>query len=211
LPSPGEACPRDSQSRSGLRATWRLPLLRAQRALETTVRRLRRSLRSIEAGERFVASCVIESDRQLRALRPLGLVPSWLASAEHRLTEAQSALRSTAVRVQAFPDDWEDAGTEMIEASIRMVELVVETGALFTRLSELSVLFAEKRAPGGALAYLNVDVEPELSPALLRRLRGDEDTPVTHRPYQPPINPSATAFRRVSRGRAPPALLFPTL
>lgn len=213
--SRGAACPRDSR-RSRQQAAWRDSFAGARQALHVAAARLRRSARSIEAGERLFAIRCFESDRHWRAVRRLGRVRRWLNSAGNRLVHAEAALRATTARAGDLPlecaDQYGQASRAVRPATFEwlgMMELAID---LELRFAALGVCFREERKPGGLLADLPAEGEPpQLSPALLRRLRGDEAKPVTHQPYRQPIAISATAFRRVTRGRAPPALPLPTL
>ena len=191
--------------------SWREALSSAHSALAVVVLRLKSTVRSIEAGERFVETCRMESHRQYRNFRGLGRTPAWLQSAEKRLYEADRALRRAAALSEESPEDWSDAFAARLAATLELAELAQQAGLLHLRFSTLSKRFSERRQPGGPLADIELPVAPQLDPILLRRLRGEEGDPVILWPEAASISVPAAAFRRVSRGRAPPALLFPTL
>ena len=212
----GPACSRPGSRSSRQHASWRDPLARAHHALGVAAGRLRRSTRSIEAGERLFAVRCVESDRHWRAIRRLARVTRWLNSAGNRLFAAEAALRSTSARAYDISADCAGqssrASRAVVPATFELIDLVAQIMDLEARLATLGVCFREERKPGGLLAdAFDETAPPQLDPAVLRRLRGDEAKPVTHQPYRQPIAISATAFRRVCRGRAPPALQLPTL
>jgi hypothetical protein len=208
--SPAE--PRPGVSRASRRAiSWRDPLSLAHRALAVVVLRLKSTVRAIEAGERFVETCRMESHRQYRNFRGLAHTLAWLQSAENRLYEAERALRRVAALSEESPEEWSNAFAAHLATTLELAQLARQAGMLHLRFAALSRRFSEQRQPGGPLADLDLPAAPQLDPILLRRLRGEEGEPVLLWPEAAPISVPATAFRRVSRGRAPPAFLFPTL
>jgi hypothetical protein len=203
--------------RSRHQVTWHGPFSRARNALAIAAERIRRSSVIIEAGERLFAVRCVENDRHWRAVRRLGRVSRWLNSAGNRLFEAEAALRNTTALAYDAPydpyaDPYGQASRAVRPATYQLIAMVEQLMELDARLKAVGVCFREERKPGGLLE--DIAGEPASRPltaGLLRRLRGDEAKPITHQPYRQPIAISATAFRRVTRGRAPPALQLPTL
>jgi hypothetical protein len=192
--------------------TWREPLSLAHHALAVVALRLKASVRAIEAGERFVETCRMESHRHYRNFRGLGRTLAWLQSAENRLYEADRALRRVAELSEESPEEWSQAFAAQLATTAELAQLAFRAGLLHLRFAAVSRRFSEQRKPGGTLADIDLPVAPpELDPILLRRLRGEEGETVIQWPEAASIPVPATAFRRVTRGRAPPALLFPTL
>jgi hypothetical protein len=206
----GETCARASQPAADrTRSTWRAPFLRARQAIETASRRLQRSTRAIEAGELFVATCAISSQRHLRELRPLLWTPVLLVRATNRLIAAQKALRDTAARVYELPDDAAAGATALFEATFEIITLLEKAGDLACRMEQIGLRFAEHRAPGGRFAFV-VPVEDPATIAARRDLLPPAP-PLSNLPYRLPVRNALSAIRRVCRGRAPPALSSPLL
>jgi hypothetical protein len=210
--SGSEAGSRPRASRASRRPiTWREPLASAHRALAVATLRLRSSVRAIEAGERFVENHGIESHRHYRNFRGLARTTAWLQSAENQLFAAERALRRSAA-LDVDPAGEGDGGCwSRLDSTLQLMQLLQHAGDLHMRLSALSIRFREDRKPGGPLADFDFPAAPQLDPTLLRRLSGEHDDSVLQWPDEAPIPVPAAAFRRVCRGRAPPALLFPTL
>jgi hypothetical protein len=209
--STAESRPRVSRGRRGA-ITWREPLSLAHHALAVVALRLKSSVRAIEAGERFVETSRMESHRHYRNFRGLGRTLAWLQSAENRLYEADRALRRVAELSEESPEEWSQAFAAQLATTAELAQLAFQAGLLHLRFAAVSRRFSEQRKPGGTLADVDLPVAPPpLDPILLRRLRGEEGETVIQWPEAASIPVPATAFRRVSRGRAPPALLFPTL
>ena len=202
--------PRRSRQQSG----GRDPLARAHDALRIAAARLLRSARSIEAGQRLFAIRRIENARHWRAVRRLARVRHWLDSAGNRLFEVGAVMQRATLQATYYYDETgSGASRGMGPVMCELLELVHRAMELELRFEAINVCFREERQPGGLLAgpdAFDKGLVP-LAPDVLRRLRGDEAKPVTHQPYRQPVAISATAFRRVTRGRAPPALPLPTL
>jgi hypothetical protein len=209
--SAAESRPRGSRS-NRRPLTWRDPLTGVHRALAVAVLRLRSSTRAIEAGERFVANGRMDSHRHYRNFRGLGRTKAWLQSAENQLFAAERAIRRSEALETGSPDEGIRGLVLRMNSTLQLVKLLQQAGLLHLRFSALSIRFREERQPGGPLAdFIFTTAAAPLDPELLRRLRGEDDDDVLQWPDQAPIPVPAAAFRRVSRGRAPPALLFPAL
>jgi hypothetical protein len=204
---PGELRPRAGSSADRQPEPWRAPYRRAQAELRTSTARLELARRTIDAGERFLAGCRIESPRHLRELRPLGKLERCIKSAAARLVRGQAAIRESLAQVVAFPERSADAPAALVRAQHELVLRLQETTLLVERIREMAAFVNAERAPGGRLWFLPpLDVESE--PVTVRRGRDAAAIPAIQPPYRRPLGNAVSAVRRVCRGRAPPALSF---
>jgi hypothetical protein len=206
---PGELRPRAGSSADRQPEPWRAPFRRAQAELRTTTARLEQARRTIDAGERFLAGGSIESREHRRELQPLGKLNRCLKNAATRLARGQAAISESLAQVVAFPERSADAPAALVRAQHELVLLLQETTLLLERAREMAAIASVERAPGGRLSFLPpLDVESE--PATVRRGRDAAATPAIQPPDRRPLGNAVSAVRRVCRGRAPPALSFPS-
>ena len=208
---PGELRP-PAASRADRRSEqWRKPFRRVQSELRSTTTRLQRAERTIAAGERVLAGCSPEGRRQRRDLRPLPNLHRCLINATNRLIRGQRAISHTIARVIPFPQRANGASDALFEAQTELLVRLRETGMLILRLEDL---LAATRSPAGPLARVSLllpaeDAEPE--PVTVRGSDDAAEIAPDHPPYRCPLGNAVSAARRVSPGRAPPALSFRSL
>jgi hypothetical protein len=188
------------------RLTWRRPLRRVQRALDSSFRLIDSSRRVIDASERFAAGSSLRT-----AARQLQRVSEWIDDASEQLGRAVRGLRQTTDSVARAPEQGAAAPALLIETARRWVDAAATLAALSDRLEET---FARLRAAAerGILIVDRPESAPQSQPrftaprpASRRSCAGDRlTTSSIRRPWPAPASRAVDAARRISRGRAPP-------
>jgi len=188
-------------------APWRLPFRRVLFELQSASRRLELAREVIEAGERFLVLGRVENAAHEQALRPTVKVLGWLCLAGDAVGRANEALKEAFDLVCQHPEDALGAMAALNAAAYDLTMLMAKAADLSGRTEQMSVTFLAARAPGGQFEH----VVPVYDPEPIRRVRIAVAPPVTHPRHRRSLGNYVSATRRVFRGRAPPALSFPTL
>lgn len=209
---PGEPRPRSGSRADRRSEPWRKPFRRVQSELRSTTARLERARRTIDASERLLAGGRVEGRRHERDLRPLPNLHRCLINATNRLIRGQRAISHTVARILPFPQHATSASAALYEAQTQLFLRLRETGLLILRLEDLA---AATRNPSGPLARFSLLLPAgEAGTDTATTRRGSDDATAETRSYPPYrclLRNPASAARRVSRGRAPPALSFRSL
>jgi hypothetical protein len=183
----GQAC---ADARRRERAAWRVPLRRAYRTIDSTLRRIGTSGRLIDATLRFAGGRPAEASRRLQ------LASQWIAKADEQLQRAARGVEDSIHAIVLLPE-------QILETPLLITATTLHWIGASMRLDQVSLHLVAATA---SLAFdarnraALLDICRDVAVPQSRR----RSSPVT--PWRPRFLTATTAdaARKVSRGRAPP-------
>jgi hypothetical protein len=184
--------------------SWKRPIRRVERAINSSLRLAEASRRVIDATERFAAGRPFkQTSRQL--LR----VSVWLTRAGDQLGLAVHGLQETTDAAKRAPERAADAPQRLFVDTARWIDAAGRVAVLSNRLEEVyaSLRALATRPCGILLESPRVDIALRSALAAPRRIpsRGRLSVvPVRRRRHA--LSGAVDGARKVSRGRAPPSV-----
>jgi hypothetical protein len=182
--------------------SWKRPIRRVERAINSSLRLAEASRRVIDASERFAAGRPFK-----KTSRQLLRVSVWLAHAGDQLGVAVRGLQETTDAARRDPERAAEAPQRLFVDTARWIEAAGRVAVLSNRLEDLfASLRASAMKPRGILIESpTVDIAHRSALAAPRRTpsRG-RLTPLPVRRRRHALSGAVDAARNVCSGRAPP-------
>ena len=176
------------------RASWRIPLRRARRAVDCALRRVETSGRVIDASLRFTAAPLADTSRRLHRLS------EWIGEAADRLERAVRGVHESVERIALAPEHAFDAPLLLTETTVRWIDAAGQLDRVSARLTDATALLA-------ANTRTWADVTSAAATPVQTRPAASHDAPASLVRRQPFVAANtADAAKEISRGRAPPPL-----
>ena len=181
-------------------APWTRPVRGARRALASCERVIGEVRRVLRISDRFGTA------RPIRAHHHFLRAGTWLVEGSDKIARAVAYLKIATSLVAAEPGDAAGAPEAILETTRRLVEVSAKLHAVTERLTWTSHRLAE----AAAIVGHGLPFPPSPRPMPPRNFLLPAPEPINlNQRERPPPPALEDAFRRVSRGRAPPSFVLP--